>query len=57
MAAAIIAIVESVRAGVSGALAAVEIDELRPVFITGATLYARKIRVEPVEPEWEVELA
>jgi hypothetical protein len=53
----IIATVESVRAGVSGALAVVEIDEVRPVFITGATLYAREIRAEPIDPEWEIELA
>jgi hypothetical protein len=53
----IIATVESVRAGARNALAVVEIDEVRPIFITGATLYVREVRTEPIDPEWEVELA
>jgi hypothetical protein len=53
----IIATVESVRAGARNALAVVEIDEVRPIFITGATLYVREMRVEPIEPEYEIELA
>jgi nicotinamide mononucleotide (NMN) deamidase PncC len=57
MAAKIIATVESARAGAALAPAVVEIDEMVPVFIDGAVLYAREIRVEPIEPEWEIELA
>ena len=49
----ITATIESVR----NALAVMEIDELMPVMVNGAVLYYRTTSIEPVEPEWEIELA
>ena len=49
MARRIVATVESVRAGIRDAVAVVEVDEVRPIFISGATLYVREIRTEPLE--------
>jgi hypothetical protein len=57
MVARIIATIESVRMGASMAPAVIEIDEIVPLHVNGAVLYAREVRVEPLEPEWEIELA
>ena len=57
MAPRITALVEDVRMGATAAPAAVEIDELIPIYLNGAMLYYRRISVEPLEPEWEIEMA
>jgi hypothetical protein len=46
-----------VRAGAALALAVIEIDEVVPLCINGVMLYCREVRVEPLEPEYEIELA
>jgi hypothetical protein len=56
MAARIIATVEDVKMGAALALAVVEIDELVPIRLDSALLYYRRVSVEPIEPEWEVEI-
>jgi len=42
---------------INGTLATIEIDELVPIRLDGMVLYRRAISIEPVEPEWEIELA
>jgi hypothetical protein len=49
----ITATIESVR----NALAVMEIDRLIPIHLNGTVIYRRAISVEPVDPEWEIELA
>ena len=53
----IIATIESVKMGVSDAPAVMEIDRLIPIHLNGTVIYRRAISVEPVDPEWEIELA
>jgi hypothetical protein len=56
MAPRIVALVEETRAGVALAPAIIEIDEVVSLHINGAVLYYRRIAVEQIKPEWEVEI-